>query len=62
MLANDWSVQIKLIMMYAIGLISVISLLITFYIRHKKDFNKNAIIISAVAIIIAIILFIVLTL
>lgn len=36
MLANDWSVQIKLIVMYAIGLISVISLLITFYIRHKK--------------------------
>lgn len=62
MVASDFSVQIKLIVMYAIGVIAILLLLGFLYYKQRKLFTKNIIPILIIAIIMILILAIVITL
>ncbi|TPR26497.1 hypothetical protein DY120_02040 [Apilactobacillus micheneri] len=62
MMASDFSVQIKLIVMYAIGVIAMLLLLGFLYYKQRKLLTKNIIPILIIAIIMILILAIVITL
>ncbi|GAA6237745.1 hypothetical protein [Apilactobacillus micheneri] len=62
MMASDFSVQIKLIVMYAIGVIAMLLLLGFLYYKQHKLITKNIIPILIIAIIMILILAIVITL
>ncbi|TPR12322.1 hypothetical protein [Apilactobacillus timberlakei] len=62
MMASDFSVQIKLIVMYAIGVIAILLLLGFLYYKQRKLLTKNIIPILIIAIILILILAIVITL
>ncbi|TPR17596.1 hypothetical protein [Apilactobacillus timberlakei] len=62
MMASDLSVQIKLIVMYAIGVIAILLLLGFLYYKQRKLLTKNIIPILIIAIILILILAIVITL
>ncbi|TPR39156.1 hypothetical protein [Apilactobacillus micheneri] len=62
MMASDFSVQIKLIVMYAIGVIAMLLLIGFLYYKQRKLLTKNIIPILIIAIIMILILAIVITL
>lgn len=53
MMSTDVSVQIKLIIMYAIGFLALLILLLGLYRKHYSFKNKNIIIIGVVTLMIA---------
>jgi hypothetical protein len=53
MISTDISVQIKLIIMYAIGFLALIILLLGLYHKHYSFKNKNIVIIGIVTVIMA---------
>ncbi|UQS84620.1 hypothetical protein MOO46_05050 [Apilactobacillus apisilvae] len=62
MMASDFSVQIKLIIMYAIGVIAMLALLGIIYYKQRTLFTKNTTPLLIVSIIMIAILVIVITL
>ncbi|CAI2607591.1 hypothetical protein [Apilactobacillus apinorum] len=56
MIANDLSVQIKLIIMYAIGIIALITLLIGLYKKQYSFRNKNILFIIGVIVVMTLLL------
>ncbi|AYF92008.1 hypothetical protein D7I45_00150 [Apilactobacillus bombintestini] len=56
MLASDLSVQIKLIIMYTIGVIALLALIFSLYRKHYSFKNKNTIMIIIIAVIMLVIL------
>lgn len=56
LIANDLSVQIKLIIMYAIGIIALITLLIGLYKKQYSFRNKNVLFIIGVIVVMTLLL------
>lgn len=56
LIANDLSVQIKLIIMYAIGIIALITLLIGLYKKQYSFRNKNILFIIGVIVVMTLLL------